>query len=178
MSDLTVLEHPETASLALSPLRRQILGLLDEPASATDLASRLGLTRQKLNYHLSLLARHRLVEVVETRQRRGFEERVYQRSGRLVLAPDLVQPFGDPDPSAEAVVAAASDAIRAVGRLSARTTPHPTATLTTDITFAGPGDVRAFLEEVGRLAARFDSSEGVTMRMTLLGHVHEEPDHE
>ncbi len=103
---------------------------------------------------------------------------MYRGTGRLVLAPDLVQPIGDPDPSAEAVVAVASDAVRSVGRLAARTTPHPTATLTTDITFAGPGDVRAFLEEVGRVAARFDRSEGVTMRMTLLGHVHAESDHE
>ncbi len=49
---------------------------LTEPASAATLAARVGLTRQKVNYHLRALERHRLVAVAEERQWGGLTERL------------------------------------------------------------------------------------------------------
>lgn len=175
MADMTVIEAPEAARAALSPLRRRILSLLDEPASATELANRLGLPRQKVHYHLTVLESHRLVELAEVRQRRGFEERRFRRSGTVVVAPDLLDmPEPVDDLSAEAVVAAAADVIRAIGGLSAAGTRHPTATLTSEVSFASPGEMRRFLEAVGDLAAEFDCGSrpgSLPMTVTLLSHV-------
>ena len=173
MGDLHVLEQPGVAAIALSPLRRQILALLDEPASASELALRMNLTRQKLNYHLTVLARHDLIEVSEVRQRRGFEERLFRRTGPIVLAPDLVERIEADDLSAEAVVAAASDAIRSIGRLGTTGTSHPTATMTTDIRFKSPAAMRKYLEEIAALSARYDTADGVAIRVTLLSHLSE-----
>ena len=91
----------------------------------------------------------------------------------MYLAPDLIDPASQPDDqSAEAVIAAASDAIRAIGNLSAEHPRHPTATLATDITFATPDALRSFLEDVATLAAGYDQgSSGLAMRMTLLAHL-------
>ena len=175
MSEITLVDQAADAHVALSPLRRQILGRLTEPASAAELAAQLGLPRQKVNYHMSVLERHALIELAEVRQRRGFKERRMVRRGAVVLAPDLLEDgeLARDDMSAEAVVAAASDAIRAVGALAGSGSPHPTATLSTDMTFATPADLRRFLDGVATLAARFDAgaeAAGARMRVTLLAH--------
>lgn len=172
---MTIVDRPEVARAALSPLRRRILAELDAPASATEVATALGLPRQKVNYHMTVLEGHGLVELAEVRQRRGFRERRFRRSGVVVIAPDLVDP-SDPgdDMSAEAIVAAAGDAIRAVGSLAASGSAHPTATVTTEISFGSPADFRAFLDGVAELAAgydRIDEPDALTMKITLLSHV-------
>lgn len=162
---------PEVAHVALSPLRRRILALVDEPLAASDLAQRLGLTRQRVNYHLGILEKHGLVEVAETKQKRGFVERRFRRVGPTVLAPDML--VGD-DLAADAVVAAASDAIRAVGETEADGKPHPTATLVTEVRFATPADHQAFLEAVGDLAAKYDAGDtpgALAMKVTVLSHI-------
>ncbi|HOT81538.1 MAG TPA: helix-turn-helix domain-containing protein, partial [Microthrixaceae bacterium] len=53
--DLDVIDDPLAAIAALDPVRARILGQLVEPGSATTLATDLGLTRQKANYHLRVL---------------------------------------------------------------------------------------------------------------------------
>lgn len=175
MQQMNVVSAPEVAHVALSPLRRRILAELSEPASASEVAAGLDLPRQRVNYHMTVLEKHGLVELAEVRQRRGFQEKRFRRAGTVVLAPDLLDETDRRDDmSAEAVVAAASDAIRAVGALGAADTPHPTATLVTEIGFATPGDHRLFLERVADLAAEFDkkTEEGsLAMKVTLLSHV-------
>ena len=183
MPSLTIVDHPAAAHAALSPIRRQILGMLDEPASATELAARLGLPRQKVHYHITVLERHGLIDLDEVRQQRGFQERRFVRNGSVYLAPDLVEPASHTDAptdnmSAEAVVAAASDAIRAIGALGARYEQHPTATLAADITFASPDALHRFLHDVATLAARYDqgaAGAGLRMRTTLLTYLSTKP---
>ena len=81
------MDDPDQLAGALSPIRRRILAALTDPASATELAPALGLTRQKINYHLRVLERLGLVELVELRRRRGCVERVLRRSGEFVVDP-------------------------------------------------------------------------------------------
>lgn len=78
----------DRAFLALSPLRRRILSALAAPGSSATLARELGLPRQQLGYHLRELEAAGLITLVETRQRRGFAERL------LIAAPDRL--FLDP----------------------------------------------------------------------------------
>jgi len=180
MRAVTLVDEAPAAHAALSPLRLAILRLLDVPASATELADRLDLTRQKVNYHLGVLEGHGLVEVVVERQRRGFVERVFQRCGSVVLAPDLVEPARRTprdEMSTNAMVAAASDVIRTVGSLAADAALEEqrlaTATMVTDVIFPTPADLAEFLNGVADLAAHFDAGpegEGHRMRVTLLSH--------
>ena len=76
---MELMHEPAQVRLALSPLRRQLLALLTEPMSATQLAVKLGVARQKVDYHLRLLETAGLVELVEERQRRGCVERIMPR---------------------------------------------------------------------------------------------------
>ncbi|HZB78580.1 MAG TPA: helix-turn-helix domain-containing protein, partial [Actinomycetota bacterium] len=76
MIEVSVIEDPETAEVSLDPIRTRLLAELAEPASATAVAARVGLPRQKVNYHLRTLEAHGLVELVEERRKGNMTERV------------------------------------------------------------------------------------------------------
>lgn len=181
METISLIDDPGTAHVALSPPRRRILAELTEPASASELADRLGLTRQRIGYHLKMLEAHGLIRLVEQRPRRGFVELRYQREGEPAIVPDLA---AGPDRvatrdrwAAGAAIAAASDVVRAVGTLSAEAAARDallvTATGTAEVTFARPSDLASFLEEFAALAARYDRgrhSDGARHTLTLISH--------
>jgi hypothetical protein len=53
MLGIHVIDTPAAAAVALEPMRSRLLSELGAPASAATLATRVGLARQKVNYHLS-----------------------------------------------------------------------------------------------------------------------------
>ena len=55
MLDIQVIDDPATATVALEPIRSRLLSEMAAPASAATLAARVGLGRQKVNYHLRAL---------------------------------------------------------------------------------------------------------------------------
>ena len=65
MHELTVIDDPAAAGVSLDPVRARLLAELAEPGSASSLAAKVGLPRQKINYHLRTLEQHGLVELVE-----------------------------------------------------------------------------------------------------------------
>jgi DNA-binding transcriptional ArsR family regulator len=158
-----VLRDPASVRQALSPLRIELLRLLKRPGSASGLAPRLGVSRQKLNYHLRKLEELELIRLVEVRRRRGFEERLFRVAARaLVVAPEVLGDIegggpGDTDElqdrlSSAYLVAAASrlvgdvaamrgDAAREGKRLA-------TATQEIEIRFRSPARLRAFTAEL------------------------------
>ena len=58
MDDVEVIDDPAAAIVALEPIRSRLLAELAEPASAATLATRVGMARQKVNYHLRALEAH------------------------------------------------------------------------------------------------------------------------
>ncbi len=76
MHDVTVIDDPAAAEASLDPIRARLLSALAQPGSATTLAAKTGLTRQKVNYHLRALEQHGLVELVEERRKGNCNERV------------------------------------------------------------------------------------------------------
>src|SRR6476469_568577 len=124
MLDIAVIEDPATAESLLDPVRTRLLEALVEPASATMLASRLGLPRQLVNYHLRTLERHGLVELVEERRKGNVMERVLRASASsYVISPAALMPL-QPDParmpdrrSAVWLLALAARLVRDVGML-------------------------------------------------------------
>jgi DNA-binding transcriptional ArsR family regulator len=80
----------DVVSAPLSPLRGAVLAELREPASASEVAGRLGETRQRVNYHVRALERGGLVELVEERARRGCTERVVRATADAVVVEPTV----------------------------------------------------------------------------------------
>jgi len=159
--------------LALSPMRRQLLARLREPASASQLAGELGVARQKLNYHLRALESAGLLELVEERQRRGFVERVLAaRAAAFVVDPQVMGPRPAPVVNAPAqdrfaadhLVTLASTVVRDVARMqdaaATRGERLLTFALDTEIAFATPRDLDRFTTRLARFIAR----EGVRCR--------------
>jgi DNA-binding transcriptional ArsR family regulator len=137
--------------VSATALRRRILDSLAEPDSATGLGRRLGLPRQKINYHLRVLERDGLVEPVDERRRRGFVERRLR-----AVAPERF--------SSAYLVALASGVAEDVATLRGRAAEAgqrlATAAVETEVRFASPAEFRAFSEELAtelaRLAAKYD----------------------
>src|SRR5687768_18229498 len=82
-------------------MRSRLLAALAVPGSATMLAGKVGLARQKVNYHLRALERHGLVELVEERRKGNCTERVLQATAAsYVISPTALSAVA-PDPSRE-----------------------------------------------------------------------------
>jgi DNA-binding transcriptional ArsR family regulator len=124
MLDVTVIEDSAAAEVSLDPVRARLLAELVEPGSATMLAGRVGLPRQKVNYHLRALERRGLVELVEERRKGNVTERVVQATAAAyVISPSALSAVA-PDPdrapdrlSAAWLLAVAARLVRDVGRL-------------------------------------------------------------
>ncbi len=91
-----VLTVKEPAALqALShPTRVEILAMLREPASAADVARRIGQSRQRVNYHLHELEDAKLIERVGERRTGNFVAMLYRAVARaFVVSPRVA--WGD-----------------------------------------------------------------------------------
>src|SRR4051794_33758701 len=88
IADLEVIDDPAAAVVALDPIRTRLLSELAVPGSAASLAPRVGLTRQKVNYHLRALEAHGLVRPVDERRWGGLvERRVVASAASYVVSP-------------------------------------------------------------------------------------------
>lgn len=92
-----VIDNLETLKVIADPLRLQILELLImKPQTVKDLGEKLGLTANKLYYHVNQLEAHGLVQVVETRQIANMIEKTYgATTEELDIDPDLLS-FASP----------------------------------------------------------------------------------
>src|SRR6201990_2275055 len=117
MHGVTVIADPAAAEASLDPIRARLLAALAEPGSASTLAARVGLTRQKANYHLRALEHHGLVELVEERRKGNCTERVLQATAAsYVISPAALSEVA-PDPSREPDQRSARWLLRGGGRL-------------------------------------------------------------
>lgn len=160
MLDIAVIEDPAAAEASLDPIRTRILRELGEPGSATQLAAKTGLPRQKVNYHLKALERHGLVELVEERRKGNVTERVLQATAASYLISPQALAQVSPDPqrfadrfSAFWLLALAGRMVQEVGKLiaGAAAASQKLATFAIDgeITFRTAADRAAFAEELG-----------------------------
>ena len=90
-----IIRDPETARIALKRPRPKLLAVLREPGTSTTLASRFGLKRQRIAYHLRQLEDVGLLRRVGERKRRGAVEHVVQATAqRYLLSPNLLGDIG------------------------------------------------------------------------------------
>jgi len=168
--DVAVIDDPAAAEASLDPTRARLLAELAVPGSATTLAARLGLTRQKANYHLRELERHGLVELVEERRKGNCTERVLQATAASYVISPAALPAVAPDPSrghdqrsARWLLALAGRLVAEVGELIAAASSAgkqlPTLGIDSEVRFASARERADFAVElagaVNGLVARY-----------------------
>ena len=188
LADLEVIDDPAAAVVALDPIRARLLAELAVPGSAASLAGRVGLARQKVNYHLRALEAHGLVRAVEERRWGGLvERRVIASAASYVVSPAaLGEAAGDPARtsdrlSARFLIALAARIVREVGELLRGSKEQgkqlATLALDTEVRFRSPADRAAFTVEltnaVTGLVARYHDAAapgGRPHRLILVAH--------
>ena len=188
MLDVEVIEDPAAAVVALSPVRARLLAELSVPGSASTLAPRVGLSRQKVNYHLRALEVHGLVEIVEERPRRGLTERILVASAAAYVVSPAARGEAAVDSGAAAerlsaryLIALAARAVREVGDLARRADRAgkrlPTLALDAEIRFRSTAERAAFTEDLAAavtgLASRYHDAEapgGRAYRLVVAAH--------
>jgi len=192
MVDVEVIDEPAAAVVALDPVRTRLLAELAEPGSAATLANRLGLPRQKVNYHLRTLEEHGLVRLAEERRWGGLTERllIATATSYVVSPAALGEAATDPAKSrdrlsARYLIALAARMVREVGLLARRAESGrqrlATLALDSEISFRSAAERAAFTEEltaaVTRLVARYhDASAPGSRAHRLVIAAHPVPD--
>ncbi len=188
MLDIEVIEDPAAATVALEPVRSRLLAELAEPASAATLAARVGLARQKVNYHVRALEAHGLVRLAHRRKWGGLTERLLvATAASYVVSPGALGPVAaDPDRevdrlSAGYLIALGARVVREVGNLvrRAKATGKRLATLAVDseVRFRSAADRAAFTAEltaaVATLVSKYHDASapgGRAHRLVVLAH--------
>jgi hypothetical protein len=181
--DVEVIDSPAAAAVALHPMRARLLAELAEPASAATVAQRVGLARQKVNYHLRLLEFHGLVQEAETRRHGGLTERLLVATASSFVVSPAALGASACDParardrlSASYLVALAARLVREVGALARDDEAARLSTLAidTEIAFASPAHRAAFADDlataVTQLAAKYHDPRGRPHRLVIGAH--------
>lgn len=184
-----VVREARQAVVMLKPPRPEILEQLRDPDSASGLARRMELPRQRLNHHLRELEKAGLVELVEERRKGNCFERVMRSVARyFVISPEALGAVGADEPerfrdrySWSYLAAVAGKALSDLATLRRRADRAgkrlATFTLETEIRFASAKARHAFTEELANEVARLTSKyhdetapRGRRFRFFLGGH--------
>jgi DNA-binding transcriptional ArsR family regulator len=159
---LEFLQEPDRLRVALSPMRRQLLDRLQEPASATEVAAELGISRQRINYHMRALEQAGLIELVKERRRRGFVERIFGLTAQAFVVDPAVMGGGSAPAeqdrfASERLVGLAAEVVGDVARMESRAKGRggrvPTFAIETEVNLMGPVDVRHFQAALAQVVA-------------------------
>lgn len=186
MLDVAVIDDPKAAAVALDPIRARLLDELGRaPASASEIAARTGVSRQKLNYHLRTLEEHGLLELADVRVHGGItERRLRATAARYIVSPSAIAEDGArPEriadrTSAAYLVGLGARLVQEVGLLVRRAERAdrrlPTFAIDTEIRFASAADRTAFADEltaaVAGLVAHYHHDEGRPHRLVVAAH--------
>ena len=185
MNDVEVIEDQAAAASALDPVRAALLAELVEPGSAAALAAKVGISRQKVNYHLKALEAHGLIELHDVRKWGGITERILQATAATyvvspaALGESAVDPGRTADHlSARYLVALAGRVVHEVGSLVRRADSAgkrlPTMAIDTEISFRSAEDRAAFADELTAavldLASRYHHDDGRAHRLVVAAH--------
>jgi len=168
MLDIEVIDDPAAATVALEPIRSRLLSELAVPASAATLATRVGLARQKVNYHLRALESHGLVRQADERKWGGLTERLLvATAASYVVSPNaLGSAAAAPERavdrlSASYLIALGARIIREVGdlvhRAKAQDKRLATLAVDTEVRFRSASDRAAFSAELAEAIAKLVS---------------------
>src|SRR4029434_3567208 len=188
MLDIQVIDDPAAATVALEPVRSRLLSELATPASAATLAMRVGLARQKVNYHLHALEAHGLVRLAQERKWGGLTERLLvATAASYVVSPSALGPIAaDPNRgvdrlAARCLIALGARGMRGVGDLVRRAKAGgkrlATLAVDTEVRFRSPSDRAAFsgelTEAITKLVSKYHDESapgGRAHRLVVVAH--------
>jgi DNA-binding transcriptional ArsR family regulator len=174
VENLGVVRTGAVAAAMLDSSRLGLLAELSTPASASQLAQRLGQPRQRVNYHLRALEKAGLVRLVEERKKGNCVERlVVATATSYLISPEALGALGsEPGKVADRassayLVAVAADAIRELGVLRDRARAAgkklATMSLLTQVRLESAESMNRFAEElataVAQVAAKYHRGE-------------------
>lgn len=183
VQSLASITDPKVAAHLLDPLRARILALAREPLSASQLAERVGLSRQRVNYHVKQLKNVGLLREAGRRDRRNLTEVLYAASAsRYLVDPEALGALA-PEPGAEKggaehLAALAARTQSEVGRLlaDAEGAGRRAGVIALDVEArigAGPerdAFARALDAAVSSVVERFGSARGTAHRLVVGAH--------
>lgn len=154
-----VIQSAAAAETLLNGERLRLLENLTEPDSASGLARRLKIPRQKVNYHLRELEKHGFVELAEERRKGNCIERVMRATARsYYVSPVALGRLGASASesrdqfSSAYLVAAAARALRDVAILRGRADRAgkrlATLTMESEVRFASAEARKSFADEL------------------------------
>jgi DNA-binding transcriptional ArsR family regulator len=188
MLDIQVIDDPAAATVALEPTRSRLLSEPAAPASAATLATRVGLARQKVNYHLHALEAHGLVRLAQERKWGGLTERLLvATAASYVVSPSALGPVAvDPNRevdrlSASYLIALGARVVREVGDFVRRAQEAgkrlATLAVDTEVRFRSATDRAAFSNElteaITKLVAKYHDESapgGRAHRLVVVAH--------
>lgn len=188
MLDVHVIDDPAAATVALEPIRSRLLSELAAPASAATLATRVGLARQKVTYHLNALEAHGLIQLAHERKWGGLTERLLVATARSYIVSPSAMGAVAVDPqrqndrlSASYLIALGARMVRELSDLIRRAHESgkrlATLAIDTEVRFRSPADRAAFstelAEAVATLAAKYHDAStpgGRSHRLVLVAH--------
>jgi DNA-binding transcriptional ArsR family regulator len=182
VQDVCYLERPEQAAVLLKPGRIDILRLLAQPRSCTDVATQLGQAPQKVYYHVKQLQQASLVDLVEERRVRGITEGVYQAAASSYwLSPELVGVLGPrrarDELSLGYLLSLAEELQADLARLAAKSGERPSLGLSGEVRLR-PGQRREFFSDLRdalqELLARYGGDDGDPFRIAFACYPREE----
>jgi DNA-binding transcriptional ArsR family regulator len=186
--DIHVIDDPVAATVALGPMGSRLLAELVVPASAATLATRVGLARQKVNYHLHALEAHGLVQLAKERKWGGLTERLFVATAvSYVVSPSALGPVATDTNreidrlSASYLIALGARVVREVGDLLGRANKAgkrlATLAVDTEIRFRSATDRAAFSNELAdaitKLVSKYHDASapgGRAHRLVVVAH--------
>jgi DNA-binding transcriptional ArsR family regulator len=167
------------------PIRVQALEALREPASAATVARRIGLPRQKVNYHLKELERAGLITQVGERRVGNFVESLYRAVARtFIVSPEVA--WADArrldtlhsQHSLETLVLLGErlqhDAAALLDRAAFDGEQVPSASVVAEARFASEGERESFFREyvkaTARLLEQYGNKRGSPYRVVLAAY--------
>src|SRR5688572_300646 len=169
-------------------MRSRLLSELLVPASAATLATRVGVARQKVNYHLHALEAHGLVRLARGCKWGGLTERLLvATAASYVVSPSALGPVAaDPNReldrlSASYLIALGARVVREVGDLVGRAKKAgkrlATLAVDTEVRFRSPTERAAFSNEltaaVTKLVSKYHDESapgGRAHRLVVVAH--------
>jgi DNA-binding transcriptional ArsR family regulator len=175
VKDVCYLERLDQAAVLLKPGRIEILRLLAEPRSCTDVGTELAQPPQKVYYHVKRMEQAGLVDQVDERRVRGIVEGIYQAAGASYwLSPKLVGaigPRGAQDELSLGFLLSLAEEMQAdLGRLASTAGDRPSLGLSGQVMLR-PEDRERFLAELRgvleELLGRYGGREGIPFRIAF-----------
>lgn len=178
--DSLIITQVEQAAVLLKPLRLELMHLLDQPRTCTELAAALELTPQKVYYHVKMLQKAGLVALVNERRVRGVMEGLYQaKATSYWLSAELTASLGGARQarsqlSLTQLVDLARSLESAAAELANEAEPQ-VLTLNASVALADPLRRQEFLQDVKltiqalaeRYGSRGEDEQGASYRLVL-----------